>query len=152
MRRRDHRVYLDTNVLIEAVEGRSELTEELTDVLLTFSGVPNRFVTSELTLAELLVKPMELGRSDLLSVYEELMRSDDLMETISIDRHVLRGAALLRSHDLSLKLTDAIHLASAIRGKCTHLLSNDRRLRHQTMETVRLTNDGLAALRRELVV
>src|ERR1043165_4059637 len=74
---------------------------------------PQRLVTSELTLSELVVKPLELQRADLIQVYDNWMITNPYLEVVPISRDVLFKAALLRAKNKSLKLPDAIHLTTA---------------------------------------
>lgn len=118
-------VYVDTNVLIALVE------EKRREVLSLFYGAAEgkiSFVTSEISLAEVLVKPLETGRSDLVAAYSELLADGPSLSTIAISRGILWQSAELRSK-MGGKLPDAVHVASAMEAGCDVLLSNDLRLR-----------------------
>ena len=86
------------------------------------------FATSELSLAELLVKPLELRRSDLADTYRNWVVDSDFLDVLPVSREILQQAAHLRAADKALKLPDAIHVAAAQRAGCTHFLSRDKRL------------------------
>ncbi len=118
-------VYLDTNILISAVEGPHA---DFLRLVRRLAGQGRRFVTSELTLAELLTKPFADGASDLVAIYEDLLRPDGLIETRPVDRDTLRESARLRAV-IGAKLPDMIHLATARLSGCAFLVSNDKRLR-----------------------
>jgi hypothetical protein len=60
-------------------------------------------VTSELTLAEALVKPLEIDRQDIADLYIELIQSSDHLIVIPIDRSILVDAAHYRAR-LGIKL------------------------------------------------
>jgi predicted nucleic acid-binding protein len=93
------RVYLDSNVFIEAFEGRGRLAELLRRLLRTLdnpSSASPRLVTSELTAAELLVKPLELDRQDLVQVYDNWTISNPYLEVIPVVRNILKDAARLK--------------------------------------------------------
>lgn len=66
-------VYLDTNVFVYAVEGfarhRAIIGELFHEIELGHVDA----ITSELTLAEALVKPLEVGRRDIADLYAELI-------------------------------------------------------------------------------
>jgi predicted nucleic acid-binding protein len=141
------RIYLDTNVFIEAIEGRGALRDALVSLLTVETEVRHPLVTSALTLSELLVKPYELGRDDLIRVYENATVTNEIIEVIPIVRDVLRDAARLRSRDKSLKLPDAIYLTTARGTHCSHFLTNDRGLRSRTtLEVMRLTEENVQNL------
>ncbi|MEJ0074946.1 MAG: PIN domain-containing protein [Alphaproteobacteria bacterium] len=124
------RIYLDTDVFIEAFEGRGRLRVLLQSFLpMEPVRIPQRLVTSELTLSELLVRPLELQRDDLINVYDNWMITNPYLEIVPIDRGVLFKAALLRAKSKSLKLPDAIHLTTAQEMNCRYFLTNDDRIK-----------------------
>jgi predicted nucleic acid-binding protein len=122
------RVYLDTNIFIYALEGQPEFLTPLADV---FAGIDQgelHAVTSELTLAEVLVKTFldkSLARQ---SIYEKALQSSPTRTIAPVSRRVLVEAARLRATH-SLKLPDAIHAATAHLMHCPIFLTNDLRLR-----------------------
>jgi predicted nucleic acid-binding protein len=84
--------------------------------------------TSELTLAEVLAKPLEAERLDIAGVYEDMLTPSAWLAVLPVDRETLIEAARLQSR-LALRLPDAIHVATAVAAGCTAVVSNDRRLR-----------------------
>jgi predicted nucleic acid-binding protein len=118
-------IYLDTNALIQLVE---EGHEGLSTLLEGGHNSGRRLVTSELALAEVLVGPMQSGTTHLADIYEELLAGSALIETIAVDRPILRKSAEIRA-TLGGKLPDAIHIATAVHSGCSVVLSSDRRLR-----------------------
>ncbi len=130
--------YLDANVVISAVEAPDETGHTIMAILA--EGVRRgrryrdriaRFATSELTLAECLVKPLKENDTELVHVYATLLVDSDMINLEAIDQEVMWCAANLRGLDDKLKLPDAIHLAAAFRYGCTVFLTSDKRLRQQ---------------------
>ena len=122
------RIYIDTNIFIYAVEGYSEFVEPLTSL---FSAIDNdelEAVTSELTLAESLVKPFKDDNKHLQSVYLAALHSGQSFSVVPIDRFILVEAARIRANSTFLNLADAIHLATADFFHCSCFLTNDKRL------------------------
>jgi predicted nucleic acid-binding protein len=118
-------VYLDTNIFIYAVEGYEP---ERAFIQALFAAVDRQelvAVTSEPTLAELLVKPFELGRRDVVAIHSDLVQHTDRLTVPPVDRAILVEAARLRAI-LGVPLPDAIHVATA---GCEAFLTNDRRLK-----------------------
>lgn len=142
------RIYLDTNVFIEAFEGRSALSQLVTSLLLeTPNRYPQRLVTSELTMSELLIKPLEMQRHDLVQVYDNWTITNAFLEVVPVTRKVLRDAAELRSRDKTLKLPDAIHLTTAAGAGCRYFLTQDRRIKGQYgVEILALTEANVHSL------
>jgi predicted nucleic acid-binding protein len=120
--------YVDANILIYAIEGyepQREFVEALFKHLeqRRFTGI-----TSEFTLAELLVKPFELQRDDLVSAYRELFQSSGRLTIVPVDHAILVEAARQRAA-YRLTLPDAIHVATALAAGCDMFLTNDLRLK-----------------------
>jgi predicted nucleic acid-binding protein len=142
------RIYLDTNAFIEAFEHNTPVSTLLRQLLLSEprDGKPI-LVTSQLTLAELLVKPFEEGRSDLVEVYENWTSTNPYIEGVPLVRAVLRDAAARRAANKSLKLPDAIHITTAIGTGCSHFVSNDDQLKNvPELFFVRLTEEEVGGL------
>lgn len=144
------RIYWDTNIFIETFEGPSDRRSRLTALLLAGWRAPRPFfATSELTLAELLVGPIEAGNDDLIQLYENWTMPNGHMDIVPVDRSVLRNAALLRALNKTLKLPDAIHLASAKFAQCQTFLTCERRLNgNYGIEVLVLTDEVLDELGR----
>ena len=82
-------------------------------------------VTSSLTLLETLVVPLRTGAHALAERYDRLLTRSRGIDLIDIDLNLIRGAASVRAAT-GLKVPDALQIATALRGRCTALLSNDR--------------------------
>ena len=122
------RIYLDANILIYLIEGYAEHEPALQVVLAEFERGDSQFVTSELSLAEVLVQPLRQKRNDLVDKYENLLAPEAGIETKAIDATILRRSADLRAN-LGGSLMDAIHLATAAFHNCSIILSEDNRLK-----------------------
>ena len=120
------RVYLDTNVFIALVEDEDETRVSLLSELICKQPMdePPVFCTSEVTLAETLVKPLRLQRETVVQRYEGTILPSYWLEVVPVARDVLYFAAVIRSQ-FKLKLPDAIHLSSAYASGCTHFLTRD---------------------------
>ncbi|MDP9838507.1 putative nucleic acid-binding protein [Neorhizobium huautlense] len=123
------RIYIDTNVFITAFETQGDLAEKAALLLASPVLVPPRFVTSELTLAELLVLPYRKTDTALIDLYGKLLAHGPWLDVQPVSRDVLSDAAKLRAVNPACKLPDAIHLATARRFGCSHFLSADKGMR-----------------------
>ena len=121
-------VYLDTNILIYAVEGLPEHAGTIGALFDRIDAGEVRATTSELTLAEALAKPLETGRNDIARLYEDMLSSAGPFVVLPVGRAILLEAAGLRAR-LKLRLPDAIHVATALAARCEIFLSNDRKIR-----------------------
>jgi predicted nucleic acid-binding protein len=121
------RVYCDTNIFIRIFEGRDEIARHLLRLLGAIRPrEPTFLVTSELTLAEVLVAPYRLRKDGLFQRYDDAIMTGGMLEVGPVDRSVLYFAAVLRADYRKLKLPDAIHLSTAFGFGCTHFLTFDR--------------------------
>jgi predicted nucleic acid-binding protein len=84
-------------------------------------------VTSELTLAEVLVRPLRDGNTARQRAYEQALSDRPQLRLIPVDRAVLLAAARLRAAG-NVRLPDAIHVATACAARCDVLITNDRHL------------------------
>src|SRR5436853_4060355 len=87
-------IYLDTNILIFAVEFREPWFKVLLPLFEAFDRGSIRAITSELT--EVLTQPIAAGDDDLISKYRELFAFDSSVKSVPIDRAILMRAAEIR--------------------------------------------------------
>jgi predicted nucleic acid-binding protein len=126
------RIYLDTNAFIEMYENRSSYSNRIWNIF--SQTVPPKIVlSSELTLAEILVKPIEQahmsGHWNHVYNYREHISNKGAFQTIiPVSRAILDMAANVRALNKNIKLPDAIHLSTAIIEKCDFFVSNDLKL------------------------
>ena len=142
--RRHERIGLDTPVFVYHIEGASpyaapagRLFEELANG--AFAGV-----TSVLTLTELTVKPLQLGRSEVADEYEVLVANYPNLTIAGIDRPTARRAAELRAVH-RLRPADALQVAACVERGATAFVTNDRDLRRVSEIEVLLLRDFLAS-------
>lgn len=121
------RVGIDTAIFIYALESHPKFGRVAIDL---FARVERSLVTavaSDLVLGELIVRPLKLGRDDVVSRYlEEIPRFPNLLLR-SVSREMITEAARLRSRS-SLSLVDALHLECAKHAGADFFITNDRRV------------------------
>jgi predicted nucleic acid-binding protein len=122
------RYYLDTNIVISVVEAAGRLGETQIQFVSGVDGAAIEALTSELTLAECLVKPFADRNVTVVEAYLLFLNGRRNFPVLPIDRHILTVAARLRT-ELGVKLPDAIHIATAQSAACTVFLTNDRGIR-----------------------
>lgn len=122
------RLYWDANAFITLVENGGPVSERLGELLERAFDEEITIVTSELTLAELLVRPLREDNADRVYVYRDLLEAVGTIEALSISRDVLLATAQIRADHRSVRLPDAIHIATAEIARCSHFLSGDLRL------------------------
>jgi predicted nucleic acid-binding protein len=84
-------------------------------------------VTSDLTLVEVLVKPLLDHHAERQAAYLQVLQPSASLQIIPVSREVLIAAARLRAAT-HFKLPDAIHAATAQPTGCDQFLTNDTRI------------------------
>lgn len=120
--------YLDANVFIYAIEANPTFVEQVTALFEHIAGTESSAITSELTLAECLVKPFTDQDEQSQLQYESHIRSSELLQVMPVSRQVLVDAARLRANHKN-KLPDTIHLVTALSQKCSYFVTNDAKIR-----------------------
>ena len=123
------RIYFDSNVFIAAFENAGARSDHAWWLLDAVEEGEIVGATSEITLAEVLVKPFESGASDLASAYEGMLVPGASFEVLPVRRDILVAAAEIRAKRPAVRLPDAVHIASAQALNCAIVVSGDRRLR-----------------------
>ena len=118
------RLYIDTNIVIYAIEGLANYAAQVQPLLTAMNAAEVLVVTSELTLAETLVGPIKTNNLLIQQTYRSFLTTTAVLEVVPISRRILEEAAQLRATS-KLKLPDAIHLATALQSQCDSFLTND---------------------------
>jgi predicted nucleic acid-binding protein len=87
-------------------------------------------VISAISEAELLVRPMVKGNEEAIERIADLL-SEDGIEVLEVDRAIARRSAMIRAAQLrsgrkSLKLPDAMIVATALDARCDVIVGNDK--------------------------
>jgi predicted nucleic acid-binding protein len=122
------RLYLDANVFIYAYETQGHRADAAWQVLEAIERGEFAGVTSELTLAEVLVGALRRKDDELVGRYHEILSTEGDFNIIAVERLMLIEAAFFRSIVKALKLPDAIHVATARAHRCRYIISDDERL------------------------
>lgn len=122
------RIGLDTSVFIHQLESESRFRNPANDVFEAIAAGRCLGVTSVLTIMELLVKPLQMGRHEVADDYQLLVGMYPNLTIALIDKPIARLAAELRAkHRLSPP--DALHIATCLGHGATAFVTNDRQLR-----------------------
>ena len=121
------KVGLDTSVFIYHFEKHpiySPLTQELLSDI--EKGV-RKGITSTITLMEIIVKPLSLGKNDIARKYEALLMNFPNLEVVDPDQDVIRQAARLRA-EYRLRPPDALQVSACLLGGAEAFITNDHQL------------------------
>ena len=121
-------VYLDTNILIYLLEGHAEYSERIADTLDTFRAEGCAFATSVMTLTEFLAGSSAADVRPL----QQLPR----LTVVPVDEAIALRAGMLQ-HESTLRIGDAVHVATAEAVQAEVFYSNDRELLKKLPGTLR---------------
>ena len=124
---RSARIYVDTNIWIYYVEANPAFLPKVIALLRKADEAGGTLVTSELALAECLIRPARQNNQALIALYQNFF-AEGRIELVGIDGALTRRAALVGGA-LGLKLIDAIHYVSALEAGCGYFLTGDSRFR-----------------------
>jgi predicted nucleic acid-binding protein len=122
------RILIDTSVWIYHFEAHPHFGTAAGEIIESLEAGQFRGIVSELTLLELTVRPLQLGRQDVADEYEILLSYFPNLELEPISRAILLEAARLRA-SRRLRTPDAIQLATGLRLGATLAITNDSRWR-----------------------
>lgn len=127
----EHKVVgLDTGVFIHHFEG-GEYSELTTVVLERVQDGGCKGVVSAVSLAEILVKPLQLGQDGLADLYRVVFHEMPNLQTVPVDQDVASRAAALRAAG-GFGPADSIVLASAIEAGATAFVTTRHELKEAT--------------------
>lgn len=133
------RVYLDANILIYFLDGRTEVAALAADILEAAARGDFQAVTSDAAVAEVMVGPYRSGDPMTIRAVREFLHQPRLLDIVPNDSRAFDDAAMLRGVE-GRGFIDALHVATAAAAGCTLLVTNDRRIRPALgVEVVELT-------------
>lgn len=121
-------VCLDTAPLIYFIEGHSSYQPVLARLFDFNERGGFSFLTSTVTLLEVLVKPLREGQATIAKQYKDILTSAKGIEITNVTAAIAEQAAFLRAK-YNLRTPDAIQLATAIELRADYFLTNDSRLK-----------------------
>jgi predicted nucleic acid-binding protein len=128
------RAYLDANVFIYALNDFPPFARFLNGLFEASDAGRLFSVTSELTLAEVLVLPLRRGDARQEQRCRDILTPDEGLDVVQVSTRILEQSARMRASNPALRLPDAIHVATAIQSNCDWVLTNDRHF--QTAQNV----------------
>lgn len=126
---RGRRVYLDANVFIYGLNLFPQYAAVVTRVFSAIDDGEFEAFSSDLTAAELLVKPLKDGDAAAEAACRAILFGNDRITVSSVSRDIIIEAAGIRAFR-TVKIPDAIHLATAKECNCDVFLTNDHRMKN----------------------
>lgn len=120
------RIMVDTAPFIYLIEEHKEfggISERLFSLIEKTTALT--CIASVITLTEVLSKPMQAGRDDLVEAYRSVLVDSGALMLCPVDDDIAEKAASLRAQ-FGIKTPDAIQLATAIENNASLFVTNDR--------------------------
>jgi predicted nucleic acid-binding protein len=121
-------IFLDTAPLIYFIESHSVYQHTLKSMFEQNDDGLFRFITSSLTLLEVLVKPLKDGRLDIVESYRNILINSEGIDIIEVNNTTAIKAAHLRAK-YNIHTPDAIQLATACEFGVDYFFTNDLHLK-----------------------
>lgn len=117
-------VYVDTPPLIYYIEKNRKYFDLVREIFESNDRGDFLFVTSSITVAEILSFPNTQQDKELLKIYDQVFQSSRTLLVLPVGFNEARTAGMLRAKH-TLKTPDALHLATAMEYKVDYFLTND---------------------------
>ena len=133
------KIFIDSAPVIYFIEGASKHQTFLNELFLAADVGKLTLFTSSLTLLEVLVHPLRLGKKKLADKMLTILTHSDSLQLINLDASVSFLAAEIRAES-NLKTPDSIQLATAMHNSADIFLTNDKRIKSDKINIVILEN------------
>jgi predicted nucleic acid-binding protein len=124
-------VYVDTNSVIYLIERIEPYFSASGPLWAALNAGTQSVVTSQLTLLEVLVKPLRDGNAPIAGLFQRTLLGTAGLTCMPISLSILEKAARLRAAH-NLKTPDAIHAATGLEAGCAMFVTNDNGFRRVT--------------------
>jgi predicted nucleic acid-binding protein len=121
------RIGIDTPIFIYHLESHPAYLPLTQALLSSIEAGMKKGMTSTVTIMEINIRPLQLGRPEIAIKYEALLANFPNFSLIDINRDVARRAAQLRAQ-YSLRRADALQVAACQVNGAQVFVTNDRRL------------------------
>lgn len=122
---RGSRVYFDVNPIIYFIEQNTQFAETVAPIFEMIGEGSIVAFTSELSLTEILIKPIRDNLNQVIQAHKELLLDPELFTLISPNQDTFLLAAELGGKS-SMRTPDSIHMACAVQSKCKYFITNDK--------------------------
>jgi len=137
---RARRISIDTSPFIYFIEVHPRFAPLVRPILQAVTLGAKQAVSSVVTLAEVLVKPLEKRRLDLAQQYRDALLGQRHLSLVSVGEEVAEESARIRAR-YGFRGPDAIQLATATLENAEVFVTNDARLRGFTEVQVIVLED-----------
>lgn len=134
------RIGIDTPVFIYHIGQSSARASAATDLLRAVEDGRFEGITSVVTLLEVMIRPLRLGRPEIADAYGALLADIPNLAIVDLDTNAVRIGAELRA-TYGLRTPDALQIAACLVHGAEAFVTNVRRLRRVREIDIRLLED-----------
>jgi predicted nucleic acid-binding protein len=121
-------IFLDTAIFIYHFEANHHYSSATQKIFRNIEAGRNLGMTTTLTLAEIVTKPLESGKIEAVEDYKYLLNNFPNLSIIDINQKIAIIGAGLRAK-YKLKLPDALQLAGGITHNASLFITNDKKIK-----------------------
>ena len=133
-------IFFDTAPFIYYFEDNPNYGQLINQLLSSIYENNSSFVTSYITYIELITKPKQLGRDDIVAKYRDFFTNSDNLSLYPLNLIVSEKVAEIRAH-YNFKTPDAIQIATALICGADYIITNDKAWKKITEVSVLILSD-----------
>ncbi len=118
-------IFFDTAPFIYYFEDNPDYGQLINQLLSSIYKNNSSFVSSYITYIELITKPKQLGRDDIVAKYRDYFTNSDNLSIYPLNLMVSEKVAEIRTH-YHFKTPDAIQIATAIICGADYIITNEK--------------------------
>jgi len=136
----DSTIFFDTAPFIYYFEDHPDYGEVIYQIISSIYENNSSLITSYITYIELITKPKQLGRDDIVAKYRDFFTNSDNLSLYPLNLIVSEKVAELRAQ-YRFKTPDAIQIATAIICGADYIITNDKAWKKLTEVPVLILSD-----------
>lgn len=137
---KNNTLFLDTSVFIYYIEKNNKYFDIVNQIFST-QNQNIKFITSTITLLEVLTQPLKLGNHDLAKQYSDIILHSANILVLPVDSEIAFKSAQLRAKYNFIKTPDSIQLAISEISKSNIFITNDTKLKNITEISITLLDE-----------
>lgn len=122
------RICIDSVIFIYFMEENNRYLSLVRSLFQMVNGGDLTGLSSYMTLLEVLVQPMRLGRQDIARRYREILLNSRSFFLFPVDREIAEAGARIRA-DYGFRTPDSVQLATALCKEAEAFITNDAGLK-----------------------
>ena len=133
-------IFFDTAPFIYYFEDNPNYGQLINQLLSSIYENNSSFVTSYITYIELITKPKQLGRDDIVAKYRDFFTNSDNLSLYPLNLIVSEKVAEIKAH-YNFNTPDAIQIATALICGADYIITNDKAWKKITEVSVLILSD-----------